>query len=153
MYVFVEQFPSAPDYAHFTLVEAAGNGAGLIRPIGGQFIPGQGILWGAGSDQGPTGDWTNWRPSAPTEAGAWLCMEWQMRGSDSAINIWIDEEAQPDLSVSTNNHGGNQVPFVFPQLQTIWLGWQLYQGGSTPGQFNLWYDDIVIATERVGCGD
>jgi hypothetical protein len=55
--------------------------------------------------------------------------------------------------VSTNNHGGNQVPFVFPQFQSMWLGWQLYQGGSTPGQFNLWYDDIVIATERVGCGD
>lgn len=46
MYIWVTAFPSAPDYAHFTLVEAAGSGAGVIRPIGGQYIPGKGQLWG-----------------------------------------------------------------------------------------------------------
>jgi hypothetical protein len=151
MYVHAEAFPRAPDYAHFTLVELAGAGAGLIRPIGGQYIPGQGILWGAGSDRGPTGDWTNWRATAPTEAGRFVCIEWEMRSADNAINIWLDEVAKPELSVSTRSHGGNQVDFIFPSFNSMWIGWELYQGGPTPNQFNFWFDDIVLSTERVGC--
>lgn len=151
MYLQAEAFPRAPDYAHFTLVEARGTGAGLIRPIGGQFIPGMGTLWGAGSDQGPTGDWTNWRVTTPTEAGRFLCIEWEMSSANNAINIWIDGVAKPELSVSTNSHGGNNTPFIFPRFDNIAIGWQLYQGGPTPNQFNLWFDDIVMSTERVGC--
>jgi len=151
MYVQATAFPTAPDYAHFTLVEATGTGAGLIRPIGGQYIPGMGTLWGAGSDGGPTGDWTNWRPSAPVEAGRFLCIEWEMNSADNNINVWIDSVAKTDLSVSTKSHGGSGVDFVFPRFNNLTLGWQLYQGGSTPNQFSLWYDDIVFSTRRVGC--
>lgn len=152
MYVQVQQFPSAPNYAHFTLVELAGQGAGLVRPIGGQFIQEEnGVFWGPGSDAGPTGDWTNWRTTTPAVPGRFLCMEWQMSDADNAINIWIDSQPKPELSVSTNNHGGAQTPFEFPQFNSLWIGWQLYQGGPTPNQFNLWYDDIVFSTVRVGC--
>ncbi|HKO94875.1 MAG TPA: hypothetical protein VJU61_27165, partial [Polyangiaceae bacterium] len=151
MYVQATAFPTAPDYAHFTLVEATGTGAGFIRPIGGQYIPGMGTLWGAGSDGGPTGDWTNWRPSAPVEAGRFLCIEWEMNSADNNINVWIDSVAKTDLSVSTKSHGGSGVDFVFPRFNNLTIGWQLYQGGSTPNQFSLWYDDIVFSTRRVGC--
>jgi hypothetical protein len=78
LYIWVTEFPSAPDFAHFTLVEAAAATAGLIRPIGGQYIPeptaGE-SLWGVGSDGGATGDWTNWRVTTPTEAGRWICLD------------------------------------------------------------------------------
>jgi hypothetical protein len=151
MYVQATAFPTAPDYAHFTLVEATGTPAGFIRPIGGQYIPGMGTLWGAGSDGGPTGDWTNWRPSAPVEAGRFLCIEWEMNSADNNINVWIDGVAKTDLSVSTKSHGGSGVDFVFPRFNNLTIGWQLYQGGSTPNQFSLWYDDIVFSTRRVGC--
>ncbi|HET9930077.1 MAG TPA: hypothetical protein VFQ35_05310 [Polyangiaceae bacterium] len=151
MYIWVTAFPSAPDYAHFTLVEAAGTGAGVIRPIGGQYIPGKGQLWGAGSDSGPTGDWTNWKESAPAQAGKWLCMEWEMTAADNNINIWIDSTAKTDLSVSTKMHGGSSVDFVFPTFNNVWFGWWLYQSGPTPNQFDLWIDDISLGTKRQGC--
>jgi len=151
MYVWATAFPSAPNYAHFTLVEAAGSPAGVIRPIGGQFIQGKGDLWGPGSDSGPTGDWTNWKESAPAEAGKWLCMEWEMTAATNAINIWIDGVAKTDLSVSTKTHGGTQVDFVFPTFSNIWFGWWLYQAGPTPASFDLWLDDIVLSKKRVGC--
>jgi polysaccharide lyase-like protein len=151
MEVQVEAFPSAPDYAHFTLVELTGAGAGLVRPVGGQFIPGTGTVWGPGTDGGPSGDWTNWKPSAPTVAGRWVCMEWELKAADNNINIWLDGVAQPDLSVSTTSHALNSTPFVFPAFNSMWIGWQLYQGGPTPNQFNLWFDDIVLSSQRVGC--
>ena len=151
MHVYAEALPSAPNYAHYTLFEAAGSQPGLIRPIGGQYIEGMGNLLGPGSDGGPTGDWTNWKPSAPFATGKWVCFEWELRAADNEIKVWIDGVAKPDLTVSTKVHGGTQVDFVFPDFNRAWFGWWLYQGGSTPNQFDLWFDDLALASARLGC--
>jgi hypothetical protein len=149
----VAAFPTAPDWAHFTLVEATGTGsAEIVRPVGGQYVPTLGrSLWGIGADGGPTGDWTNWRESAPTRAGAWQCVEWQLDATDNRVTVWIDGVANPDLTASTTVHGGNNVPFVLPAVNTVKIGWQLYQGGTTPDHFDLWIDDIALSTQRLGC--
>ena len=156
MRVRVDAFPTAPDWAHFTLVEATGRGDGsVVRPIGGQYVPtvGDGVpLWGVGSDGGPTGDWTDWRESAPAEAGRWTCLEWEMDASDNRVSVWIDGRPQPDLTVTTTRHGGNPVDFVFPDVDTVRIGWQLYQGNPTPDSYDLLLDDLALSTERVGCG-
>jgi hypothetical protein len=151
--LWVTAFPTAPDYAHFTLVEAAGSGGGgVVRPIGGQYIPGPArSLWGVGADGGATGDWTSWQTAAPAEAGRWLCMEWQLRAADDGIDVWIDGVARPELGVSRTVHGGAAVDFVFPTFTQIWFGWWLYQGGPTPARFDLWYDDLALGTARLGC--
>jgi hypothetical protein len=41
------------------------------------------------------------------------------------------------------------VDFVFPQFNTVKFGWQLYQ--QNDGAYDLWMDDITLATKRVGC--
>jgi hypothetical protein len=153
MWVRVDAFPTAPDWAHFTLVEASGQGDGtLVRPIGGQYVPTVGApLWGVGSDGGPTGDWTNWRESAPAEAGRWTCLEWEQDAADNRVSVWIDGELNPDLTVSTTEHGGSPVDFVFPEFDTVRIGWQLYQGDPTPAAYDVRFDDVTLATERVGC--
>ncbi|RMI43218.1 hypothetical protein [Streptomyces triticirhizae] len=155
MDLFVAAFPTEPDWAHFTLVEAAGEGDGtLVRPIGGQYVPevGDGVaLWGVGSDGGPTGDWTDWRESAPAEAGRWTCVEWRQDASDNRVDVWLDGEHQPDLTVTTTQHGGEQVDFVFPEFDTVRVGWQLYQVDPYPTSYDLLLDDVVLAKERVGC--
>lgn len=153
LYVWAAAFPTAPDYAHFTMVETAGAGtAGVVRPIGGQYDPqGKSADWGVGSDQGPTGDWTNWRPSAPAQGGKWLCLEWEMRAADNVINVWVDGVAKTDLTVSTKVHGGANVDFVFPKWSSLWFGWWLYQASPTPNQFDLWYDDVALGVTRIGC--
>ncbi|MCE9576801.1 MAG: hypothetical protein K8W52_26885 [Deltaproteobacteria bacterium] len=151
-HVWVDGFPSAPDYAHFTMVELAGNGGGVVRPIGGQYIPSAGkSLWGVGSDGGATGDWTRWQTTAPAEGGKWVCLEWQLAATDNAINVWIDGVAHPEMGVTTKDHGGSTVDFVFPSFTSIWFGWWLYQGGPTPGQFDVWFDDIAVGASRLGC--
>jgi hypothetical protein len=156
MRVKVDAFPTAPDWAHFTLVEATGRGDGsVVRPIGGQYVPtvGDGVqLWGIGSDGGPTGDWTDWRESAPAESGKWTCLEWEVDASDNRVAVWIDGEPQPDMTVTTTRHGGNPVDFVVPVFDTVRIGWQLYQGNPTPDSYDLRLDDLALSTERVGCG-
>lgn len=149
----VDAFPTAPDWAHFTLVEATGSGsAEIVRPIGGQWAPPLGgSFWGVGADGGPTGDWTNWRESAPTVEDRWQCFEWQWDARQNRIAVWIDGVPKPDLTVTTTEHGGNPVDFVLPRADNVKIGWQLYQGGPTPDHFDLWIDDIALGTNRVGC--
>lgn len=155
MYAWVTAFPSAPNYAHYTLVEAAGTGnSTLIRPVGGQYIMerGQKKMWGIGSDGGPTGDWTRWKESAVAEPQKWLCLEWQLDATDNTVRFWVDGVAKPEMTVSTKNHDGNQAQdFVFPKVDRIFFGWWLYQGGSSPASFDTWLDDIALSTTRIGC--
>ncbi|MEV7806998.1 hypothetical protein AB0O28_29020 [Microbispora sp. NPDC088329] len=148
----VKAFPTAPDWAHYTLVEATGAGPEIVRPLGGQYVPTlRKDLWGVGADGGPTGDWTNWRESAPSRASVWQCVEWRMDPADNKISIWFDGVAQPDLTVSTRSHGGNDTDFVFPRFDTVKIGWQLYQSNPSPASYDLWLDDIALSTRRVGC--
>lgn len=152
MNVFVQAFPTAPNFAHWVLVEVTGNGGERVRPIGGQLIQDQntGNVWGVGSDGGATGDWTAWRATAPAVSGRWQCLEWQMDAADNSVDVYIDGTLKPELSVSTNDHDGNG-SFVFPQFNNIWLGWTVFQGGSVPAPFNVFIDDIVLSAQRVGC--
>ncbi|MEW9551942.1 hypothetical protein [Nonomuraea sp. NPDC050783] len=147
-------FPTAPDWAHYTLVEATGDGPEVVRPLGGQYAPpphGGAAYWGVGADGGPTGDWTNWRTSAPSVTGRWTCVEWHMDATDNRISLWFDGVAKPELTVSTREHGGDPVDFVFPRFDTIKLGWQLYQANPTPAGYDVWMDDIALSSRRVGC--
>ncbi len=157
-HVWVTAFPTAPDYAHYTMVEFAGQGGGtLLRPIGGQYAPAgggsqpAGSFWGVGSDGGPTGDWTNWRRTAPSVGGQWSCMEWRMSAANGEIDVWIDGVAKPELGVTKTMHGGTQVDFVFPAIDRAWFGWWLYQANPTPSSYEVWLDDLALASERLGC--
>ena len=160
-YVWVTAFPTAPAYAHFTMIEASGTPAsdGTISPLGGQYDPyGMAADFGVGSGLGPTGDWVNWNSSAPALAGQWLCLEWEMAQNEpstslsNVVNIWIDGIAKTSLSVSTYVHPGiKDAGLLFPTWQSIWFGWTIYDGMATPTQFDLWYDDIILSTTRVKC--
>lgn len=146
----VAAFPDSPDWAHYTLIETTGVGPEVIRPLGGQYVPTlDKALWGVGADGGPTGDWTNWRESAPSTAGVWQCVEWRMDATDNRITVWIDGQAKPDLTVSTKDHGGNPVDFLFPRFDAVKFGWQLYQPNS--GAYDVWLDDLALGVDRLGC--
>ena len=81
----------------------------------------------------------------------WQCVEFEWSAPDNRISVWIDGVEQKDLEVTGTNHGGNPTDFVLPQADTIKFGWQLYQGGSTPGHYDEWLDDIALSSQRLGC--
>ncbi|GHD11600.1 hypothetical protein GCM10010313_34950 [Streptomyces violarus] len=151
----VDAFPTAPDWAHWTLAEASGAGSPtLVRPLGGQYAPTEkGNFYGVGSDLGPTGDWTSWKTSAPAAAGTWQCVEFHLDATDNRVTVYFDGVPQPDLTVSTDQHGGTPGPFVFPTFDRLKLGWQLYQADPSPSSYDVRLDDIALSTRRAGgCG-
>jgi hypothetical protein len=148
----VDRFPTAPDWAHWTVAEASGSDAPtLVRPLGGQYAPtDQGNFWGVGSDLGPTGDWTAWKTSAPATAGTWSCVEFHLDATDNRVTVYLDGVEKPELTVSTKEHGGTADDFVFPRFDTLKLGWQLYQADPTPSSYDLRMDDVALSSKRVG---
>ncbi|MEU6260266.1 hypothetical protein [Streptomyces sp. NPDC047043] len=151
----VDRFPTAPDWAHWTIAEASGSDVPtLVRPLGGQYVPtSRADLWGVGSDLGPTGDWTAWKTSAPATAATWQCVEFHLDAADNLVTVYLDGKEQTELTVSTKQHGGTADDFVFPHFDRLKLGWQLYQADPTPSSYDLRMDDVALSTRRVGgCG-
>ncbi|WP_105973592.1 hypothetical protein [Streptomyces geranii] len=149
----VDDFPTAPDWAHWTIAEASGaDSPTLVRPLGGQYAPtDHGNFWGVGSDLGPTGDWTSWKTSAPAVAGSWSCVEFHLDAADSRVTVYFDGVEQSDLTVDATRHGGAQdSDFTFPTFDELKLGWQLYQGNPTPSSYDVRMDDVVVGSRRVG---
>lgn len=161
MWVKVKAFPVAPSFAHFILVQATGTGSTeMVRPVGGQYVEAQYLtnggpsrsLWGIGTDGGATGDWTNWTQSATAVPGRWQCIQWSMLAADNRVQMIVNRIPNPDLVVSTNDHGGNQVPFILPTVNKIEIGWWLFQPGPQPLSFDTYFDDIALSSTPLGCG-
>lgn len=149
----VDAFPTAPDWAHWTIAEASGaDSPTLVRPLGGQYAPtDKGNFWGVGSDLGPTGDWTSWKTSAPAVADKWSCVEFHLDAADNRVTVYFDGVEQSDLTVDATHHGGAQdSDFAFPTFDKLKLGWQLYQGNPSPASYDVRMDDVVVSSGRVG---
>jgi hypothetical protein len=76
-------------------------------------------------------------------------VEWRLDPTTNTVTTWFDRKVV--LTASEQQHGGNQVPFILPAVNTVKIGWQLYQPGTTPARFDLWIDDIALSTKRLTC--
>ena len=155
MFIRMERY-STVDWAHWTLVEAEGTGDGSKIRVGGQYRTDLSEnRYGVGSDGGPTGDWTqhdedpNGSPMEP-KTKEWVCIEWEHDGSADETRMFIDGELHPSLSTTASQHGGSSdVPYVLPELTSVWVGFWQYQ--TDPEPFDLWIDAVAFDDERVGC--
>ncbi|KAI9360337.1 hypothetical protein DFJ73DRAFT_898745 [Zopfochytrium polystomum] len=152
--LFVDNFPTAPDFSHWMNVQLTGTGDGtMLRPLGGQFIPGQGVgqntFWGVGADGGPTGDWTNWKTTQPAVNGQYVCFEYFVNAADNSVTVSMDGVPQPQLTVNQTSHGGMAVDLIFPVWNKIQMGWWNFQ--ATPFNFVVLMDDIALSTTPIGC--
>lgn len=152
-------------YSHWTVIAATGSGvAGEVR-IGGQLqkryqnaTPLN--FWGVGTDNRNepegTGDWTNADDdpkgaAQPVVEKQWQCVEWMGDYTTDETKFFLDGVEHPSLATTpTTKHGGNpDKPFLLPEFNAIWFGWAEYQ--ATTQKFELWFDEIAIDAERIGC--
>ena len=157
MFVWFESLPVAPmTYAHWTFAAATGTQVGGEIRLSGQLQNGKN-LFGVGTDNrtpAGTGDWTtsdddpaNAPLAVPTKA--WLCIEWLHGGSTNETRFFWDAVEHPSLHTSATTHGGNANPYVLPQFNALWVGWDEYQASTE--KFEMWIDEIAIDGARIGC--
>jgi hypothetical protein len=78
----------------------------------------------------------------------WVCVEWQFNGTSDEMHLWFD--GQPQTQVDVVKTGGScPVPWKAPPFDKLFLGWRHSQPSSI--NVEMWMDDVVIDTKRVGC--
>jgi hypothetical protein len=78
----------------------------------------------------------------------WVCVEWQFDGTGDEIHYWLDGVAQAGVDV-VKQAGGCSVPWKAPTFDKLYLGWRHAQPSTIDTE--MWLDDVVLHTSRVGC--
>jgi hypothetical protein len=85
--------------------------------------------------------------------GKWVCAEWQFDGANDVMHYWFDGVAQTAVDVVKTDPSCGATPppgnrWQAPVFNKLMLGWysQVF-----PMPVELWMDDIVISTEKIGC--
>jgi hypothetical protein len=152
LFVWFDALPSAPQWAHWTIAGAQGDGDAEIR-VGGQF-DGQINRFGVGTDHGATGDWTRLDEDSdePVPVRTWLCVEWQHDGAADETRMWIGGVERPSLRTTPDDHGGDDAEeYLLPEFESAWVGFWQYATGVTPEEFDVWIDEVALDGERIGC--
>jgi hypothetical protein len=82
----------------------------------------------------------------PSEA--WLCVEWHYDGENHEMRYWVDGEPIDSMTVLSTE----EPQWTAPTFEVFEIGWHTYQAGTTASSYDIYYDAIVLASERVGCG-
>ena len=75
-------------------------------------------------------------PSAP--AGVWTCIELLLDHAAPAIDVWVNDVEVPDL---------HQTAWKIDAYDYLRFGFEKYGGPAS----DIWYDDIAIGTQKLGC--
>lgn len=75
---------------------------------------------------------------------AWNCLEILFDGAHDELRVWVSDVEIPELHVTDWNRG--DVGWS-PEYAAIRFGYEKY---GTP-DMQVWYDDIAIGTEKIGC--
>jgi hypothetical protein len=79
---------------------------------------------------------------APAE---WHCIEAFFNGAQHELSVWFDGN---EVSMLHTTDWKANLSKWSPQYAKAWFGFETYHGE----QAELWYDDVIIATQRIGCG-
>lgn len=81
------------------------------------------------------------------EANRWYCVEAFFNGGGHEFRVWVDEVEVTEMHIT--DFTGNNTPRTMwsPTYSVLKIGGQDY--GSSLG--SIWYDDILVGTEPVGC--
>jgi hypothetical protein len=82
----------------------------------------------------------------------WACLEWQYRGdANNEIYLYLDGN-QLAMTTKTSETADNPAGLA-PVYDAFRLGWEVYsyQYNPTPKQFEMYYDEVALDYNRIGC--
>ncbi len=100
----------------------------------------------------PGDSFTNNTSSISIPANTWTCVEWAVVDDPSFDQMYGWVNGQQVFAATAANHWQNTTPAVFTGggfTNYISFGWR--QFGNVANVTDIWFDDIVVGTERIGC--
>lgn len=163
--VWLDQAPVTPrgqPDVHWTLLQGEGRSRddrfNSIYRFGGQHQAGLGLM--ASFETTPPVKSDCWQHSAAQlPVREWACVEWHFVVAKNELMFWLNGSELSDLHVTdraqapgsgcmaTAELGGQWL--APPAFQSLYLGWERYQ--APENDQNVWIDDVVVSTVRVGC--
>jgi hypothetical protein len=83
----------------------------------------------------------------------WLCVEIEVNGSTGTLHTWVDGAAVEGLVEDGTPTPDVDAPWLSksgwrPAISDFRLGWESYGGQAS----TLWFDDVALGAQRIGCG-
>jgi len=85
------------------------------------------------------------KPGVVFPAGAWTCFEMSFDPASTTLDVWVNGTEVPDM------HPTNITLDTYDALR---FGFEKYAGldaDAGAATLDLWYDDVAIGTQRIGC--
>jgi hypothetical protein len=152
MFLWVESFPvESPQppttVYHWDFFEASGrvDGTGFVVRLGGHNrASGELFLRLNIEPHSALPETGLFDRNFPMKAKRWYCVEWFLDGPNSEARFWYDGVERTAL------HWQKTKPeYPFPAFKSMKFGWYEHQGTRTP--YEVYLDEIVLDTQRIGC--
>ena len=90
-----------------------------------------------------------WQTGVIPTTNAWHCIELEFDGAGQTVRYYLDGEEVEKLHLAEDDRVkmGSLSPTWSPTYADFRFGWQAY--GAIPA--TVYYDDVIISTERVAC--
>jgi hypothetical protein len=163
--VWLDTAPRAADSemsVHWSLLQGEGRAAdnrhNAIYRLGGEFDSGLRLKANYETTPPVRSDCRQHSRHALPVA-QWTCVEWHFDAHANELQFWLNGAELTDIHIRGHARGADgycahtedlqgewQAP---PAFQSMYLGFERYE--STVNDQNLWIDDVVLSTSRIGC--
>jgi hypothetical protein len=85
------------------------------------------------------------KPGVVFPAGAWTCFEMSFDPTSTTLDVWVNGVEVPDL---------HPTDITLDTYDALRFGFEKYAGldaDAGAATLDLWYDDVAIGTQRIGC--
>ncbi len=82
--------------------------------------------------------------------GRWMCLEWELNDTPDQASVFVDGKQAPDFTRPSIVHNGVSTGLV-GGFTDFGFGYYSWHPTSATYAYDLYYDDIVLDTKRIGC--
>jgi hypothetical protein len=98
----------------------------------------------------PPGTGENYHAGGNVPIGKWFCLEWEFNDVPDQAAVYLNGTIAPDFSQTTFSFDGATTDLVGGFAA---FGFGFYDWHPATYAFDVYYDDIVLDTKRIGCLD
>lgn len=140
---------SGINHSHFIATQKTPYSSNDAEFRFGEVKKGLGIGTSQPDDLAPSGQATANHSTALIPADTWSCIEVGIHTEgDDKVTSWMNDELLIEVGGDTPWQNGAGSEFMQGAFNLVLLGWHGFSASTS----HMMFDDIVISTERIGCG-
>lgn len=83
--------------------------------------------------------------------GRWMCLEWELNDTPDQASVFVDGNLAPDFTRPIIKSAAGVTTGLVGGFAEFGFGYYDWHPNTAAYAFDLYYDDIVLDTKRIGC--